>query len=397
MTQISELVCLPFVKSKRRPELMGYELLPCMSPQARFRGRVLARPALDLKQYRCRAVIDWLEIGVSLGRPTQFQHVQDAITGAGLRRPHVIPINRNESLSTAQFKLKIQDASPEHVLASLAALREVFGLITEPTVEAIEISVDFVPKVPSDTSRALMTGVLGRHLFPTRDIYSHGRDRPRFGLARGHRPIFLVGASSSARTLEPLRHTGKDQRLPVDATLYVGRQFGPVQWKVMEKVLDNQRPDGTRRVLGEAEKRARVEITLDRGELEALGIRCVDDLTRFSFARLQGRYFRFMLPTFARPTGTLAAVAAHFERQRFQRFQNAGVGGLLLMDEATSQFHARHRKSVLKDLRSRALKSLRSRVGRGIDQRYEAYAELNDRVSNALEKLGMRWRSLSSS
>lgn len=243
--QFSELVHLPFAKSRRVPELLGYELLPSLSPQARFRDRVLAKPVLDLKQYRSRAVIDWLEIGVSLSRPTQFQYVQDAIVGIGLRRPHILPRNPDEALSTAQFKIKIQDASPEHVLACLAALREAFGLITEPTVEAIEISVDFVPKMPSDTSRALMTGVLGRHLFPTRDIHSHGMDRPRFGLARGHRPIFLVGASSSAKNLEPLRHTGKDRRLPADATLYAGRQNGPVQWKVMDKVVDSQRPDGT--------------------------------------------------------------------------------------------------------------------------------------------------------
>lgn len=64
------------------------------------------------------------------------------------------------------------------------------------------------------------------------------------------------------------------------------------------------------------------------------------------------------------------------------------------MDAAYADNARRNEGWLHRDLRSRQMAIVRRRVGKGVDQRYAAYRELNDRVSGALEKLGDRWKQL---
>lgn len=387
------VVPLPFAKASREPMQLRYELRPAEGVQPRLAGRLVAKPVIDLGAYACRAVVDWLALSLVFRRQTQFRYVQQVMVRVGIGRPYVKPVDWEEGRSTNEFYTKIQDASPDRLRNALAALDTEFGLVGSPAVEGIEISVDFRPRAPSDIARLAMVGVLGRHLYTTRDIVRAGGDRPRYSAARGE-SVFLVGDSGSSRSLNRLRCIDSDRPWPVDSTLMIGRKHGPVQWKAMDKLLDVQHPDGSRIELLDAEKRARIEITLNHAEVRAIGISTVDDLSHVSFTKLQGRYFRFMLPSFSRPMGRLAAVTRHFEGLRYKRFANAGVAGLVLMDAAYADNARRNEGWLHRDLRSRQMAIVRTRAGKGVDQRYSAYKELNDRVSGALEKLGDRWKQL---
>lgn len=296
------VVPLPFAKARRAPMQLHYELRTAEGVQPRLAGRFVAKPVIDLGAYSCRAVVDWIALKLVFRRQTQFRYVREAMMLAGIDRPRVKAVDWEEGRSTNEFYTKIQDATPDRVHKALAALDAEFGLLGSPAVEAIEISVDFRPKTPSDVMRLAIVGVLGRHIYPTRDIVRAGSDRPRYSAAHGE-GIYLVGDSKRSSSLDRLRHIDSDRPWPVDATLMIGRKNGSVQWKVMDKLLDAQHPDGSRIELLEAEKRARIEITLNQAEVGAIGINTVDDLSHVSFTKLQGRYFRFMLPSFSRPLG----------------------------------------------------------------------------------------------
>lgn len=114
------------------------------------------------------------------------------------------------------------------------------------------------------------------------------------------------------------------------------------------------------------------------------------DLRSFSFARFQGRYFRFMLPTFE-TSFTEPLVAPLLEENCKKRFHNGGVVGLVILDHSMDALRKFHRPTIaghLQDWGRRAV--ARPRAGSGISGALVGYRELNDVVSHALESLGRR-------
>jgi hypothetical protein len=60
-------------------------------------------------------------------------------------------------------------------------------------------------------------------------------------------------------------------------------------WRVMVKERDKQNVGaGTALILPWDQKRARIEVTLSRSEIAALGVDFLDDLRSFNFVKLQG-------------------------------------------------------------------------------------------------------------
>ena len=72
-----------------RPPPLVYRLEPVANDQARFRGRYLLRPELDLSRFATRAEIDWIDLKVSLGRSTQGRHLCNFLAKHVERPPHV--------------------------------------------------------------------------------------------------------------------------------------------------------------------------------------------------------------------------------------------------------------------------------------------------------------------
>jgi hypothetical protein len=164
-------------------------------------------------------------------------------------------------------------------------------------------------------------------------------------------------------------------------------------WRIMDKEVDRQNHHaGTATYLPEAEKRTRIEVTLETDEVRRLGIIFIDDLRRYRFEELQSTYFSFMMPTFRRGhTGMMRMVTDRLEEDRRRKFLKTGMIGLREMDSALERRRAHHRPRLIEHLRGRNLKvKPEDRRGRGPSKTYVAYDELNKAVEAALRNLRER-------
>lgn len=385
----SATIQLHALKDPSRRIRLDYIDKPVRQTQARLAGRRVLEPKLDLGSYTCRAVIDWAQVSLELARPTQFRYVQEALEGLGLRKPWVVPLSPGPGGVDRRYSFRLQEPHLRDVRKGVALLEAKFGLAGEPFIDGIEVSIDFYPKVHSADSRALMVAVLSRHLWPNRNVVSaHRLNRPRFAWDRYAR------ASAQVLNLAPadadlLLNTDGDRPPAIDATYYLGQKYAQAMWRVMDKVKDRQHPD--REIwddLSEDEKRARVEVMLDRLELKKLGVTSMDKLLALNFAKLQGSYFQFMLPTFA---GTPTFADRFWEKKRQRRFLNAGVVGLQAMDDERQRLLKTHRPELVRQLRQRGVKTPPApRTAAGRNGTLVSYQMLNDRVSSALDKLDKR-------
>jgi len=292
-------------------------------------------------------------------------------------------------------------------LKALKAIDERFSLAATPTVSGLEISIDFTPKIPSDEARARMVGVLGRHFLPGRDVLMRKVDRPRFAWGNSHgetqhllgKPDYGPDHTQPSRArpaklpADYARLFTSGDRMPyVDATVYFGSEKSACLWRIMDKVVDQQNPKiGTFKALDDHEKRARVEVSLGRAEIQRLGVTSLDDLRKFHFSRLQKEFFAFYLPTFstndAVPLMSQRAVKEVRNQERIRKFLKAGVVGLQAMDAAWEMKRSRNRSGIAAVLRSRGQPVSRFRTGKGKHGTLLAYEELNKRIEVALRHL----------
>lgn len=221
-------------------------------------------------------------------------------------------------------------------------------------------------------------------------MISNRLQRPRFTGSRGKR--------GTRRTLSPRPEfrldTDQDTAPTIDATYYIGPKVARALWRVMDKVRDRQRPDLDFWLdLPEDQRRARLEVTLDRLELKGLGVVNLEGLLGFNFASLQKRYFQFMLPTF--DTSHAGYADRFWEKRRQQRFLKTGVVGLQVMDEERRRLLKAARPALVRRLRAKGeplAPAPRSGIGR--NGTLVSYQDLNDRVAMALRKLLERERRL---
>lgn len=369
------------------------------SAQARFAGRAVLVPTIDWSEFTCRAVIDWIDISFSFGRRTQHQWLSDAIATAVGLNCYVEPLNAEEGGVSALFRVRFQEPNLRIIRQLYAALDGTFGLVGEPEVCGLELSVDFTPNEPCARSRALMYGVLTRHFWTAVDLTTSPLDRMRVVSGSGRRVRYVLARQkrASAAGDDELCISGtKDVAAQPGATMYAGSKNGMVQWRIMDKVLDRQnRSAGTFKLLPDEEKRVRIEVTLGKSELRACGIQRIEDLTAISMTTMQGRYFRFMLPTFKcqvnSPASRQQAMDAWWARLEIQKFFTTGVMGLSQLEAVHTQMRARMRKACREDFRRRKLRmSGLPRVGNGQTGNLIAFQELNEMVRCALRSLGKR-------
>lgn len=393
---------VPLIAAKTS-DLVGYldyRRIDLSKKQKRFDGRYALRPVIDLRQFTSRAVIDWITIGVLLNRNTQFQWVQKELERTVGRVLYVENIFGDKNASSDGFDIRFQEPQIAVVLKAMDALHAEFGLALDPIVRSIEISVDFTPKTPNELERARMVRVLMNHLQVSGDVTSKVRSRPRTVWGRGenytNRLLYDSRHLTSEQNKRFLMETDRDRAPYTDGTLEVGEKNGPVTWRVMDKIIDRQNiAAGTFTPLDDLSKRARIEVTLDRPEVEALGITYLNDLIGLNFTRLQKRHFQFVLPTFVsqayKKTGQPKPVVAASNLERASKFSKTGVMGLKAMDEVRAERWLQTRRQILPDLHERKLRlSPINRVAKGAAGTFVAYDELNDRVRIALRNLGKR-------
>ncbi|MDX8541871.1 hypothetical protein RFM23_30130 [Mesorhizobium abyssinicae] len=100
-----------------------------------------------------------------------------------------------------------------------------------------------------------------------------------------------------------------------------------------------------------------------------------------------------MVPTLDNGFASKHPAYRALEADRWRRFLNAGIVGLIAMEEARHSFRQAARPALKKVLRAKGLKIPRlARLGSGASGSFLAYEDLNGRAAMALEKLGHRER-----
>jgi hypothetical protein len=386
-------IALRYFKSTRAPVVLSYRQVPISRSQARYAGRDVLVPDISLDAYTCNAVIDWIQIDLQLTRVTQQQWLADAFAGFG-RRPYIEPIDAGAGKESSHFEIKVQEPDLNDLQRILDAIERRHGLLAEPVVIGLEVSVDFTPKTPSDEARARMVGVLFRHLAPDTGVFSTRAAMPRHVWGKGHRWLRIqkAGPRSDPYTFAV---NGTTNSPGADTTTYFGAEESDEMMRVMDKVIDRQNTfTGTSDALSEADQRCRVEVTLKQSKLAALGIQRIADVSRFRFATLQGTYFQFKLATVWRLNSSEGPVSAYIEKQRVQKFLQTGISGLAKMDQARLEHDAAIRPLVRRSLAKTGKKLPgRPRTGSGPYGTAVAFEQLCRAAQMALSNLSRKLKA----
>lgn len=393
---------LPYAQPGKASLILKHRLEKLKNTQARLRGKIALVPDVDLDTYRFRAVVDWIEFGMQFARGVQVQLLQPILKKFFARNCHIKPVDIGPGSVFTLCRIRVQ--APKNlalVYEAYRALVDAYGESGASQITGIEISVDAYPRDRSDIARGILMGAMQRTIWTDRDIWTKPNSRPRMISATAStRPEEVekkvVTKLSPAPKSDP---TGKSSIDPkkhnspmLDATLYLGAQYDQIMTRLMDKVIDEQRPDGTRTELAEEDRRVRVEVRLEGSALDEIGLTDVASLRQMKFTNLQGRHFQFKLPTFSvRQPARKGVDLAHnqYAQRRAQTYLNAGVTALMVMDDARDRQRRKIRSRVERHL---GTKGLPKHVL--LEQRrapaFVSYEALNRKVALAFLKLAKR-------
>jgi hypothetical protein len=204
--------------------------------------------------FKTRAVIDWIELTVTLKKPSQFRYVQRALQT--ILQTDAITFVRAQDKgpggSTTQFVFRLHD----HHAAKLSELERIMSELAlvhpfaaQPEVSGIEIALDFYnrcePGNVLDLVHRLQLSVAARGNI--RQFDPDKAPNPKYGnrFLNSDRP-------------EPVTGLIIDPRL----NLRIGDKGDTVQWQIYDK-----RTDHNRQPIDQSQRRARAEFTLNRDEL----------------------------------------------------------------------------------------------------------------------------------
>ncbi|OAN68069.1 hypothetical protein A8B83_18925 [Rhodobacteraceae bacterium EhC02] len=400
-----------------------YQPQPGRSVQKVLTGRKLLRPLIDLNAYVCRAEIDWLELRLVIPAFRQARNLQPAIARmlSDIGSDSTVFVSgpdRRPGYMGSDFILKFQQPNPRelgHVLAKVAGS---YGLdsakMSELQIMGVEISVDFYVKGTGGLSegtanlkRWQMVDILRRHLKPDPVLTELPAAGPRFYGGKfggggathfvnpsasdlGHRLLVLApGLGLEPESLVAL-DLNKHSQPDVDATSWIGAKDFHVMLRTMDKVTDQRDPaSGTFLDLSKAERRARVEVTL-QGKVDevgghgAVGLKTLGDLAGFPFKTIRRTFFEFYLATLGEQCdGTALGIKLRANEEEI--FRRSGVYGL-------DRFH----RTVQMVNKARIAKGEQdvSVVRLGEKGRMLSWMDMNQKIDRALKKLGKDWGAL---
>lgn len=222
-----------------------------------------------LADYDLKAVLDWIEVRVTLAEPSQPRHVRArmrAVPRWATTPPHVRPCTDDSSGTSSSFIVRVQDPPPPaQLLADVQAIRRAGDPpLTEEDIEvlAVEIALDAYPRTPE--ARADLAGAAAylwtRHASPPAGTTRICRDGKRDRSEVDFRPEHIRRALAEGWAI----NCG-DRGAPHTSRHYV-------------KTYDSRDGDAYA-PLPEADYRARAEITLRGGRRPfrtITGWRCYD-------------------------------------------------------------------------------------------------------------------------
>ncbi len=227
----------------------------------------------DLRHFRRKACVDWLDVRLRTSRPTQFQHVQSALEAAGAGKLYVLAIDDGPGGVADTFVVRATDRLANNYAALRKVLAEFsarYPLTHEPEIVAIEVACDFLHtgEVERDAATIEMTYRLQSSLLTDGD--SPRQFDPQVW---DNRYMDVAGAR-----LDPLLNYRE------------GNKEDDVSWQCYWKRTDNNKQP-----LPPTQWRARVEVTLKGDALRDVGLVKLADLDGYKFTDFV-RFFRFRTP-----------------------------------------------------------------------------------------------------
>lgn len=372
-----------------------YSWTPTGKTQARFAGRRQLRPALDLKDYRFEAVVDYLKFRVTTDRSMDPKNLKRQITARGVNNNGVTAIFGEDEAGPRStiFDLRMDDPTPADLVKAIAIINATPGLATDGALQLLEVSVDVYPEDhSSDGPRLLMSDLLRRHFLPAEVQWRYPGGWPRWAGAERQSGFILGKDMPEDEFDERVRLVEGHGELPVNTTIYIGGlNAGPLMMRVMDKVIDRQKRGGGFDLLEPDQRRSRIEVELRREELNVLGLNKIDDLYGFKFGKLRADLFDFAIPTFAFDERKVLAAGITAARRILELavFERSGVLGLTHMQKAGLV----HRNSTrARRLASGLSAAPRVRNGFGRNGFSLDYVELNRAVDEAFAGLVRRWK-----
>lgn len=406
------------------PPYVDYESVPYApaknrSPQPVLKGRQILSPRLDLNDYSCDAIVDWLEFELVTPGKHQALNIQrfaaEALARLGSRSTvYVCGPNREVRYTGERFMVRVQEPCPRLLALFLKDLTGRYAPeIGDPgtlRVLGVEISVDFrvggAVRLSRDRRNLLrwrIADVLRRHLRADPALAEAKDGAPRFHVTRkgksdaqhvidfhGRVPkrvsveLERLGFSQALSRVFTL---GAHHEVPIDSTFYVGSRNFPIQLRVMDKRTDRKNPAAASvELLDEVDWRARIEVSLPETrdwETSAapLGLKRVRDLYGFDYQSMRRLFFDFYLPTMgSAEVGDLMPFPVSLSEHEV--FARSGAYGL-------DRLHRLLHDLELELYRRRLIARKPLRLGK--KGRMVSYVALNQKIDRALRGLSRDW------
>lgn len=371
--------------------------------QARFQNRKVLIPTLAVKNFRFKAVIDFVVVRVFVSR-TQHHWLQPELRKVLPRDSWITPIDPGRGRESDEFDIRIQEPrSSAEVAKAITSVGARHGERKTPEIREIEFSLDIYSRGADDDEREQMVGLLQRTYFASLERWQNGLDMPRSTAV----PSRNANTKPTTKYLQPLMGQHRIDQLPkrptpdefhapfLDGTMYLGEKDTSGMIRIQNKELDQQNPaKASSKELMADQRRARVEVTLKGDNLKVIGLKDLLDLKHFNFGKLQKKFFQFMLPTFSTPdpekSAAMKLVAGNEEERRAEVFLKSGVLALMRRDAAWEEYQALLRPDIKRVFLSNSWPLTQKRVGLGSTTNMLAYKALNRHVETAFRKLGER-------
>lgn len=308
-----------------------------------------------LGNFRIRAVIDFIDIRFKTVDPTQFRWVQDSLLRAEVVRstPHINRLDFQPGGSTSDFVVRIHDPKDhDHLLQTVQAVEKRSSLKETPSVDRVEVSIDFYSKTHDRDQLEAMTLRLKHSLqhqaaFPSEtNSFRHSVEAAHQGSLRANR-TYLAVECNQGRMCPGWQ----------DCRNCWNRAF-----RVYLKAVDNnQKP-----IEDFKQHRSRVEVSL-RGLNIPDELRDVREGTRFKFEDLT-RHFAFKTIHDWTVESEAQSVASVIERHKLDI--GARLGSSKLYPHKGQRRKTSHRVRADGDLKSRVRDGLR-----GLTDRHFGYAK----------------------
>ena len=407
-----------------------YEPNNSSTTQPVLKDRLILKPDIDLNRYRCRAVLDWVEVQIEMTGMHQAINIQRfaskvLVESGSTSKVYVSGPTRNDRYTGSSFIVRMQQPEFFHLGSLCTELLKKYPTATRSAgdlaIAGIEVSVDFYVKNQNglglDAQNLLrwqMTEVLRRHLRPGSPLTELDENHPRFfatvngkstskpvvskatAKASGKQRSEIQRLGLNKRVLAPLR-IGAHEQAPIDTTFYIGKKDSAVMLRVMDKTTDRRDPRRVTAVdLPPAEFRSRIEVAFIKkanefGGPAAIGLETLKDLVGYPFKSIRKLVFEFFYPTtnsvdkmVENTVDEMADLLFPVKVTELDVFSLSGVYGLDRLQRSIAEISdSRYRKGEI-PTKPRSIGS----KGKAV-----SFEELNRKIDRSLVRLSRDWTS----